>query len=386
MCPSYYEMIRSSNPDFNLRYRMVQAAHQHGIRTAARQFGCTRNTVRKWLRRFQAAGGKTGLREQSRRPKSVPHQTPKATEQRVLRARQQIPCFGPKRLKDEFQLPCSTGAIARILKQHQLVRSRKKPHQPKRDLTAQKMQWPAFGRLQIDVKDLRDLPAYRSLIASDGLPRYQFTARLVPEGAIWLAFSAVNDSTYALLFADRLLAHFQRCGVQLSELIVQTDNGSEFGGNWNRHHGLPPFTKLVEQKWKCRQHRFNPPRRSTFTSDVESVHGTMEPEFYELERFSGRRSDFLRQAFAYQLYYNLIRKNSNKGQRTPEQLCAARAPTVHPKIFFLAPVILSSIKDLPTPRQVLLGHDLPESLNGCRESTKGQSEGHEFEYPPFTLH
>ena len=139
---------------------------------------------------------------------------------------------------------------------------------------------------------------------------------------------------------------------------MQTDNGSEFGGNWNRRHGLPPFTKLVEQKWQCRQHRFNPPHRSTFNSDVESVHGTMEPEFYELERFSGCRLAFLRQAFAYQLFYNLIRKNSNKGQQTPEQLCAARAPTVDPKIFFLPPVILSSVQDLPTPRQILLGHHL----------------------------
>jgi hypothetical protein len=40
-----------------------------------------------------------------------------------------------------------------------------------------------------------------------GLPRCQFTARVVPEGGIWLPFSAVNDPSYALLFADRLLAH-----------------------------------------------------------------------------------------------------------------------------------------------------------------------------------
>jgi len=359
LCPPYYEMIRSPNPNFDLRYRLVRAAVEHGIREAARAFACSRNTVRKWLRRFKQAG-KPGLQERSRAPKRIPHKTSSQVEQRVLQARDQIPCFGPKRLKQEFGLRCSTGAIGRILRQRGRSRRRKKPRPPARRLAAQKMQWPPFGRLQIDVKDLRDLPAYRELIPF-GLPRYQFTARLVPEGALWLAFSAVNDSTYALLFADRLLAHFRRCGVDLRQLIVQTDNGSEFGGNWNRRHGRPPFTKLVEQKYRCRRHRFNPPHRSTHNSDVEAVHGIMEPEFYELERFSGSLPAFLAQTYSYQLYFNLVRTNSNKGGCTPEQLRVARAPTISPRISFLPPVMLSSLKaqDLPLPRQVLEGHDVP---------------------------
>jgi transposase-like protein len=360
LCPSYYEMIRNHDPDFHLRYRLVMAAQQDGIRAAARAFNCSRNTVRKWRRRFQQ-GGKPALKEHSRRPSKVPHQTPAAVERRVVKLRQQIPCFGPKRLKDNFDLPCSTGAIARILRQHGLTRSRRKKRQPKNELAAQKMTWPAFSRLQIDVKDLIDLPAYKTFIGHGGLPRYQFTARLVPEGALWLSFSHVNDSTYALLFADRLLAHFKKHGVSLSELTVQTDNGSEFGGNWNRK-SLPAFTKLVEKKWRCRQHKFNPPHRSTYNSDVEAVHGIMEPEFYNLEAFSVSPSQFLAKAFSYQLYFNLLRKNSNKNNQTPEQLCRTRAPNVDPKIFYLPAVLLSSARDSPTPRQLLVGHHLPELL------------------------
>jgi len=183
----------------------------------------------------------------------------------------------------------------------------------------------------------------------------------VPEGTLWLAFCAVNDSTYALLFADRLLAHLAGCGVDLSQLVVQTDNGSEFGGTWNRRHGLPAFTKLVEHKYGCRQHRFNPPHRSTYNSDVEAVHGIMEPEFYPLERFRGSVSAFLGQAYSYQLYFNLLRRNSAKGNLTPEQLRQARAPTVSPQVCLLPPVMLSSLdaQDLPLPRQVLEGHDVP---------------------------
>ncbi len=152
--------------------------------------------------------------------------------------------------------------------------------------------------LQSDVKDLSDLPGCGELIPF-GLPRYQYTARVVPEGALWLAFSAANDSTYALLFADRLLAHFRRCGVDLSRFTVRTDNGSEFGGNWNRRRGLPAFTRVVEQKYGCRAHRFKAPHRSTYNRNVEAVHGLMEREFYELERFTGSLRRFRAQAYSY---------------------------------------------------------------------------------------
>jgi len=374
-------MLRAQDKDFHLRYRLVMAALEQGLRAAARQFGCARNTVRTWVRRYQAQG-KAGLQERSRRPQTVPHQTPAAVEQRVLAARRRIPCFGPRRLQENFDLPCSTGAIARILRQHRLTRSRKKPHRPRRDLSAAKMSWPPCARLQMDTKDLSDLPALQPLIEQAGFPRYQFTARLVPEGALWLAYSHFCDSTYGLLFADRLLACFHQHGVQLADLTVQTDNGSEFGGTWNRK-SLPPFTRLVEQKWKCRQHRFNPPHRATHNSDLEWAHGVMEPEFYELEPFTSRPADLLARAWTYQLYFNLVRTNSNKGHRTPAELCAQRAPQVKPAIFYLPPILLSSARDSPTPQQLLVGHHVPELLTagGCspvqahRDQTPAAGDG-----------
>jgi hypothetical protein len=87
----------------------------------------------------------------------------------------------------------------------------------------------------------------------------------------------------------------------------------------------------------------------------------MEPEFYELERFHGSVRAFLDQAYSYQLYFNLLRRNSAKAGQTPEQLRQARAPSVSPRIYLLPPVLLSSLdaQDLPLPRQVLAGHDVP---------------------------
>jgi transposase len=47
-------MIRSKNKTYTLRLEMVKHAKTHGIRPAMRAFACSRNTVRLWLRRFQA--------------------------------------------------------------------------------------------------------------------------------------------------------------------------------------------------------------------------------------------------------------------------------------------------------------------------------------------
>ncbi len=52
--------------------------------------------------------------------------------------------------------------------------------------------------------------------------------------------------TDALVFADRLPAHFRGCGVNLVRRAVQTDGGSECGSNEDRRHVLPAFTELVE--------------------------------------------------------------------------------------------------------------------------------------------
>jgi hypothetical protein len=53
-------MIRSHNPNFDLRYRLVETALARGIRAPSRLFWSSRNTVRLSLRRHPQEG-KPGL-------------------------------------------------------------------------------------------------------------------------------------------------------------------------------------------------------------------------------------------------------------------------------------------------------------------------------------
>lgn len=68
MCPlRYYSMLRRSNDPIYLRSELVRFAREHGIKPAAREFGTTVRTVRKWLRRWEP-GSLRGLEDRSRAP------------------------------------------------------------------------------------------------------------------------------------------------------------------------------------------------------------------------------------------------------------------------------------------------------------------------------
>jgi len=77
----------------------------------------------------------------------------------------------------------------------------------------------------------------------------------------------------------------------------------------------------VEQEYGCRAHRFNPPHRSTYNSDVEAVHGLMEPEFYELERFRGSVRQFLIRSTATS-YISTSYGAMATGEAPPRTSCA----------------------------------------------------------------
>ena len=81
-----------------------------------------------------------------------------------------------------------------------------------------------------------------------------------------------------------------------------------------------------------------PPAAHTFQSDVETVHRSVEDEFFDLESSHSRR-DFLAKAFTYQLYFNLVRPNSHKQNLSPWQIIERLQPRSPLQLCLLPPVI-----------------------------------------------
>jgi transposase len=321
----YFDLVREMRDAYNHRLRLVESVKERGIKPTARLFATSALTVRKWWRRYQQRGP-SGLKEHSRVPHHHPLKTPPAVEQQVLALRQQLPTFGAARLKREFDLPISHMAIQRIWREHGLMKPRKKKYQRKQDLALIKAQWALFQQISADTKDLDDIPHYWPQAQRLGLPAIQYTAREVRSGLLFWAFAEKRSAAASAVFASRIQQLLERCGISLRDLVWQTDNGGEFKGD---------FPKALGDS----QHVRIPPAAHTYQSDVETVHRLEEDEFFDLEEFRSR-GDFLAKVHTYQLYFNLVRPNSHKGNLSPWQIIERLAPRSPLKLCLLPPVFL----------------------------------------------
>ncbi|MBD3348104.1 MAG: helix-turn-helix domain-containing protein, partial [Candidatus Eisenbacteria bacterium] len=372
MCPvRYYTMIRSKNPTYDLRVKMVKHAVEHGIRDAARAFQCSRNTVRKWLRRYRRHGLR-GLVDRSRAPHSCPHKLSPEDEKIILRHARRVPHFSARRLRDEFELPYGVASIARVKRENGLSGKRKKKYQKKNDLRAVKQAYRPFRRFQMDLKYLDDIPNYFTAMEELGLPRYQYTVRELATGAQFLSYADSISATYAEMTVRRLLGHLRRYGIDLSEVDIQTDNGAEFEGRVVRYRKRG-FVHTIEKVLGA-SHTYIPPGCKNANADVESVHATVETDFFDLERFSSR-DDFFAKITTYQLYYNLAHPITTRGNRAPLDALRNKDPTLDPNIFLLLPCDLDR-----TLRHLSLDHDVPdltalERLTACARREFAESAG-----------
>jgi transposase len=296
---------------FTMRKAVVQEALAKGVKPTARRFGMSKNTVRLWMRRFQAEGN-DGLLDRRAGPNRIPHKTSQETEDQIIEIRKVAKCYGAARLKHFFRLTPSAGAIQRILHAHGLTRKSKRKHQKKNDLRAIKARtYKAFEKLQMDIKYLTDIPPYWEQMQRFRLPRFQYTVRDVKSGMLFLGFADEISECNARQMVECVLRKITPdfpCKV-----VVQTDNGVEFSGTTRKiEHNH--FSAAVRSHGAT--HVYIPPGCCNANGDVESIHATIETEFYNLTSFTSR-ADFLKKAESYRQFYNLERPNYSKGRKTP---------------------------------------------------------------------
>ncbi len=336
---NYWEMLvrmKNKASKFDLRLRLVQHALKEGVKPTARLFATTPKTVRKWLSRYRQER-LAGLNELPRIPLSCPHKTSPKQEARIVQLRKQFPFMGAKRLKFMHDLKPSHQAIGRILKEHGLAARRPKKHKRKASLREVKKHWKLFGQFSVDTKELKDIPHYWPQMKALDLPRYQFTAREVRSGLMFLGYAREQTAVNACTFIRIILQHLRDCGIQVHGIKCQTDNGHEFIG-CNRQDGRRDgFGPMAEAFGAI--HKRIPIKAWSYNSDVETVHRTIEDEFFDLEDFSSPR-DFLQRVGSYQAWYNLLRPNMNKDNLAPWQIITKLQPNTNPQLVRLPPLML----------------------------------------------
>lgn len=335
----YYTIMRESKDQRHLRLRMVRSAEKMGIKPTAVLFATTPKTVRKWLRRFD--GSLDSLRDHSRAPKRPHKHLSKRDEDRIVKLKKRYKRFGAERLKKMFNLPYAPKTIRKVAKKYglQKIRRRKK-HQTKNLLRHVKRRWRLFQQCDVDTKHLYDIPEYWPLIKSLNLPKYQYTFREVTSGLMFTGYANECSLTYSNLFAEYIMEHLQYCNIDLSKTTWQSDNGVEFIGSWQAKDDSI-FTKTIESV-PGQKHKTIPPKAHRFQADVETVHNLIEFEFFEIEQFKNRK-DLLQKLTSYQLWFNLVRKNSAKEYKTPWKLIKEKMPNAPPQLPLLKPVFLDEL-------------------------------------------
>ena len=296
-------MIKSKDKGFvfGVRLQLVRCALEEGIKPAARAYKVSRNTVRKWVRRYQVSGT-AEMVGKSRAPHNIPHKKGKDIGKKVSGHRRTKPGWGAKRLKRAFNTPCSSGAIERILREHGKIKPGKKKKKVRRSLREIKDKFRAFERNCLDSKHLDDISAYWPQMRALGLSKCQYTFRDMKLGAMFLGYSQDLSLTASTLFVETIGAWLKKHGVKTEGTVWQSDGGSEFIGSWQKQ-GKSAFIKEIDA---LGAEHFQIPK-VTYNADVETVHNTIELEFFDLEAFNNK-DDFFDKATTCGLHDDLLKE------------------------------------------------------------------------------
>ena len=352
----YYDLMKDMATKFNLRLEMVLWSQEHGISEAARRYETTRKTVRKWLYRYQSHG-LDGLRDQKRTPKHIPHKMNKENEDKIIKIRKKLHTFGARPLKDRLGITYSHTAIHRVLKQNGLVKSKRRRWRKRKDLSHLKKALRFFEKSQIDTKDLSDILPYWPLMRRLGLPRYEYALRELSCGASFFAYARENTTTNASKFADYVADHLKYQGIKTARIQWQSDNGSEYIGSVNKKTNRPSAFEKALIRHEINHGRI-PPRSSWLQGDVETFNRIIESEFFEIESFTDSQ-DFLGKAYAYQLYFNYLRKNRYRDNKSPVDILKERFPDVDADVLNLPPVLLDSLEETLVAEEPGSGYHVP---------------------------
>lgn len=287
MFSSYQEMYYASKSmEFIVRKRldMVHMALEIGYKATARYYNTDRNTVRKWVRRYQSEGIK-GLRDRNKKPLNSPNKIKQCDIDKIFEvckwAIEKEKYITVKNIRKKTKIKnYSDVTIARYIKKA-ITKPKKKSDKTTGASVLFKEFLKPFEIIQIDIKYLTDIPNLHPYFETQNLAKYQITARDVYTGFPIVAYCHDKSVYMTTKFLEEVLTPFlkQFKYLDFRDIIIQTDNGTEFTNKYIRtkdgHEASDTsFTIFIAKRFK--KHRTNIPGHCTSNSEVESFHWSIE--------------------------------------------------------------------------------------------------------------
>lgn len=300
------------------RLFLMRLGREIGVRRACERAGKHRSYYYYWDKRYRK-GGWRDLMNQSRRPKRMPRLTSPELEKAVVRMRKRTH-YGKERIHDELKdrgivIPVST--IGKILDRKDLLVRQRTFKTQKKHTRVYNLLWPG-QRVQMDIKYVP------SEVSPIGRRYYQYT---VKDECTRMRYLAWHDSIWSVRAVQTLHEAEKFFGFKID--TVQTDNGIEFTFDYTAQ--LTARQKIPKEHpldIYCREanirHKLSPPGEKELQGKVERSHRTDGEEFY---RRIKKRIDLLelrRKGKRWLNYYNLKRRHSSIGKKTPAQFAVER--------------------------------------------------------------
>ena len=299
------------------RYNAVTMVMRDGfsVTEIAAKFNVTRQTVYRWLAKYEE-GGLEALADESHRPRHVPHQMDAALEVRVLDLRRRHHLWGPKRIQFELKKagvdrPPSHMAIYRALLRAGLVVKGER----QRVLRTYR-RWER-GRPM----ELWQMDVVGSIFTLDGTEAKILTG--IDDHSRFVVCHGVMARATARPVCEHFVAALTRWGVP-EEIL--TDNGKVFTGRFGRHDTEVLFDKICRENGIT--HLLTKPRSPTTTGKIERWHYTLRREFVNERQFSSLQ-DLQDQLDAWVHDYNTERPHQEMGMATPLERFSRRTLTTN---------------------------------------------------------
>ena len=149
-----------------------------------------------------------------------------------------------------------------------------------------------------------------------------------------------------LLYDDSFEKPLKEQDVELSDVLIQTDGGSEFDGSIIKRKP-EGFTHTIEEEFGA-THRVVVPGCPNAQAEAESLHARIEPEFFDIEDFADPLDFWQRNVppgkiATWQNNYNFRRKNSSRGRKSPAENLREIEPRRDLAIFLLPPLHVDTL-------------------------------------------
>jgi transposase InsO family protein len=261
------------------RYQAVMAVIQDGwkITEVAERLGVTRQSVHRWVARYEA-GGLPALESRSHRPNSCAHKIAPELEALICEIRRLHPGWGQRRILHELArkgvdpLPGLTS-VYRCLKRHNLIelRRRKKRRDEfrrwERDRPMQLWQMDVMSGVLLD--DGTDLKVVTGI---DDHSRFCVASGLVTRATARAVCEVFRDAMKTYGIPDEVL----------------TDNGKVFTGRFGMHQAEVLFDRICRENGIS--HRLTAPRSPTTTGKIERFHQSLKKELLADRSFPSLKS------------------------------------------------------------------------------------------------